>query len=111
MRAASDQFAVTVFASAEPLTTGPNNFAVLVQDVTSGQPTPDGDIEVSSRPIDRTGDKIYAARGVATNRLLEAATLNFASLGRWNVKSLVRKGGREFVLDSTVEVKSRVSER
>lgn len=97
--------------SSEPLATGPNDLAVLVQDATSGQPIVDGDVEVSARPARGAGKDIYAVQQPATNRLLEAATLNFGGAGLWNVKARVRKAGHEFVLDSTLEVKSRVSER
>lgn len=111
MHAASDQLAVTVFASAEPLTTGPNDFAVLVQDAASSQPVLDGNIEMSARAISRIDGEIDGARDAATNKFLEAATLNFPSPGLWDVKAVVRRGGGEFVLDSTVAVKLSVSER
>lgn len=84
---------------------------VLVQDATWGLPIPGGDVEISDRPIRGGGDEIYAAKNIATNRLLEAATLNFQISGLWNVRTRVQKGYRQFVLDSTVEVKSEVSGR
>ena len=89
MHAASDQLAVTVFASAEPFRTGPNDVATLVQNPTSGEAILDADIEVSAQPIDGTGAEIYAARNIAINRLLKAAELNFPSSGLWNVKARV----------------------
>lgn len=111
MHGASTELAVTVFARAEPLLTGPNDFAVLVQDSTSGQAILDRDVQISAWPLSGAGAEIYADKNVATNRLLEAARLRIPSPGLWDVKARVSKDGRQFVLDSTVEVKSRVSER
>lgn len=59
----------------------------LRQNPTSGERILGGDVEVSARPINGTGAEIYAAKGIATNRLFEAAELNFPSSGLWNVKA------------------------
>lgn len=99
------ELAVTIFAAPQPLSEGPNDVAILVQDTASGQPITGASIEISATCDAEFSCITQAAPQPATNRLLTAATLNFPKSGSWDIRTLVRSGGQEFVLHSTVEVK------
>ncbi len=102
---------VTVFAAPQPLSTGPNDLAVLIQDASSGQPMSDASVEISATCDGEFSCETQASPQTAANKLLEAATLNFSKPGSWDIRTLVRRGTDEFVLHSSVEVKSSVSQR
>ncbi|HKQ87684.1 MAG TPA: cytochrome c oxidase assembly protein [Candidatus Acidoferrales bacterium] len=111
MHAAGGQLIVTVFAPPQPLSTGSNDLAVLIQDMFSREPISDASVELSATCNGEFTCETQASPRPAANRLLKAATLNFSKPGSWDVTTLVRSGDREFVLHSTVEVKSIVSQR
>ena len=111
MHAMAGQLVVTIFAAPQPLSIGPNDFAVLIQDASSGRPIGNAPIEISATCDGGFGYEARTSRRPAANKLLEAATLDFPKPGSWDIRTLVRRGTDEFVLHSTVEVKSLVSKR
>jgi hypothetical protein len=80
-------FTLTLFAAPQPLHTGAADLSVMVQDRGSGEVllNPTIDITVGSQTV-------RLARGQASNRLLQAATVNFAKPGKWRLTILVRRG-------------------
>lgn len=109
--AVSGSLLVTIFAAPQPLPTGANDLAVLLQDAASGRPITDASIEVSATCDGQFACETQAVPQPASNKLLQAATLTFPTPSSWDVRTLVRTGNREFVLHSSVEVKSIVSQR
>jgi hypothetical protein len=87
-------FTVTLFAAPQPLQTGPADLSVMVQDRMSGEVLLDPVIDLSLVP--ETGDasqtSVRLARGQASNRLLQAATVEFSRPGRWRLTLRVRRG-------------------
>lgn len=110
MHTIAGPLAVTIFAAPQPLATGPNEFAALVQDAQSSQPITNASVEISATCEGEFDCETQASPQPATNKLLEAANLNFSKPGPWDVRTLVRSGDQEFVLHSTVEVKLMVSQ-
>lgn len=111
IHAIAGHLVVTTFAAPQPLSTGPNELAVLVQDAQSGQPTAGVSVEISATCDSEFRCMTLGSPQPAANRLLEAAMLNFSKPGSWDIKTLVRSGNQEFVLHSRVEVKLMVSQR
>ncbi|HKV47536.1 MAG TPA: cytochrome c oxidase assembly protein [Candidatus Acidoferrales bacterium] len=104
------QLAITIFAAPQPLSEGPNDLAVLVQNAASGQPITGASIEISATCEGQFSCLTRASPQPATNKLLAAATLSFSRPGSWDIRTRVRSGGQEFVLHSAVEVKLLVSQ-
>jgi hypothetical protein len=88
------RFQVTLFTAPEPLTPGPADFSVMVQDGTSNQVLPDVAIELTLTGPEGRIIAAHARAGLATNRLLQAADVVVPSLGTWHVVVQVKQGGR-----------------
>jgi hypothetical protein len=87
-------FTVTLFAASQPLQVGPADLSVMVQDRMSGEVLLDPVIDLSVVP-EATGasqENVRLARGQASNRLLQAATVHFAKAGKWRLALFVRRG-------------------
>lgn len=81
-------FTVSLFAAPQPLRTGAADLSVMVQDRTSGEVLldPTIDITAGSQPA------VRLARGEASNRLLQAATVRFPKPGKWRLMVRVQRG-------------------
>ena len=86
-------FTVTLFAAPRPLQVGAADFSVMVQDRASGDVLLDPMIDLTIVP--ETGNAmqqtVRLAKGQASNRLLQAATVHFSSAGKWRVMLLVQR--------------------
>jgi hypothetical protein len=87
-------FTITLFAAPQPLHVGAADFSVMVQDRTSGDVLLDPIIDLTASPqaANPTEQSIRLAKGQASNRLLQAATVHFSSAGKWRVMLLVQRG-------------------
>jgi hypothetical protein len=81
-------FTITLFAAPQPLHVGEADMSVLVQDRSSGEVLLDPVIDLSVG----TQTPVRLTRGQASNRLLQAAAVNFASPGKWRLTLVVRRG-------------------
>jgi hypothetical protein len=87
-------FTLTLFAAPQPLRTGAADLSVMVQDRSSGEVLLDPIIDLTITPEagDATPQTARLAPGQATNRLLQAATVNFAKPGKWRLTLSVHRG-------------------
>jgi hypothetical protein len=87
-------FTVTLFTTPEPLTAGPADLSVMVQDTASGEIISDGDIQL--RLVGPAGQVLQTAAksGMAANKLLEAADVNLSGPGTWHLQVSVQQGSR-----------------
>jgi hypothetical protein len=81
-------FTVTLFAAPQPLRTGAADLSVMVQDRSSGEVLLDPIVNITVGPQ----QAVRLTRGIASNRLLQAATVDFAKPGTWRLTVLVRRG-------------------
>lgn len=90
----SDGLLITVFAAPNPLAAGPIDFSFLVQNATELQLVDAVEIAVTCRLRDKESESISivapATRDQATNKLLQAATVNLPTAGKWLVGVAVR---------------------
>ena len=87
-------FTVTLFAAPQPLQVGAADLSVMVQDRASGDVLLDPIIDLTIVP--ETGNAmqqtVRLAKGQASNRLLQAATVHFSSAGKWRLMLLIQRG-------------------
>jgi hypothetical protein len=93
-------FTVTLFAAPQPLHTGAADLSVMVQDRGSGEVLLDPTIDITVG-----SETVRLARGQASNRLLQAATVNFSKPGKWPLTMLVHRGNdlAQLTTECTVE--------
>ena len=85
-------FTVTVFTAPEPLTAGPADVSVLVQDRVSGEALFDARVEIELHPPGAVRGRITAAVPGA-NRLFQAAVVELATPGDWGLGVAVSRAG------------------
>jgi hypothetical protein len=92
MRVQDAGLVLTAFTSPVPLRVGMADVSVLVQRAVDQSPVMDG--EVTLRLSGPQGAEItfHATHAQATNKLLYAANVNFASAGDWTLKVNYRNG-------------------
>ena len=90
-------FTITLFAAPQPLRTGDADLSVMVQDRGSGEVLLDPVIDLTFAPERPSPSQqtVRLAKGLASNRLLQACTVHFASAGKWRLTLLVRRGNDE----------------
>jgi hypothetical protein len=88
---AAGPFTITLFAAPQPLRVGTADFSVMVQDRTSEEVLLDPAIDLTVAE-GASRETVKLARGQASNRLLQAATVHFSKAGKWRVKLMVRRG-------------------
>jgi hypothetical protein len=81
-------FTITLFAAPQPLHAGEADMSVLVQDRSSGEVLLDPVIDLSVG----SQTPVRLTKGQASDRLLQAAAVHFASPGKWRLTLLVRRG-------------------
>ncbi|HTZ60082.1 MAG TPA: hypothetical protein VMB49_18360 [Acidobacteriaceae bacterium] len=100
-------FSVTLFAASQPLRVGAADLSVMVQDKTTGQVLLDPviDLTISPQSANARAQTVRLARGLASNRLLQAATVDFPHSGRWRLTVLVARGSEtaHVSMECTVE--------
>jgi hypothetical protein len=85
-------FRVTVFTAPEPLTAGPADISVLVQDRASGETLLDARVAIALRAPGASQPRIIAAaRG--SNRLFQSAAVELAAPGAWDLTVTVGRSG------------------
>jgi hypothetical protein len=87
-------FTVTVFTAPEPLTSGPADISVLVQDRGDGRVLLDAAVVLELRAPGGSAPRRIPAR-VGTNRLLKVCLVRLESEGAWDAAVVVRRAGSE----------------
>jgi hypothetical protein len=87
-------FTITLFAAPQPLHVGSADISVMVQDRTGGDVLLDSVVDLTLAPQagDATPTTIRLTRGQVSNRLLQAATVDFSQPGRWHLSLQVQRG-------------------
>ena len=100
-------FTITVFATPQPLQTGDADLSVMVQDRTGGEILLDPVIDLTVAPQSASAGQqtVRLTKGQASNRLLQASTVQFPSAGKWRLTLAVRRGNdtAQLVTECTVE--------
>jgi hypothetical protein len=87
-------FTVTVFTAPEPLTSGPADISVLVQDQGDGRVLLDATVVLELRAPGDSAPRRIPAR-VGTNRLLKVCLVRLEPEGAWDVAVVVRRAESE----------------
>jgi YtkA-like len=84
-------YRVTVFTAPTPLRAGPVDISMLVQDPDTGKPVPDARVVVRLTPGEQEAGSIEqeATQAAATNKLLQATTLDLPTPGLWHVTVVI----------------------
>jgi hypothetical protein len=100
----SGPFLITLFTTPEPLTPGPVDFSVMVQDAKTGDIL--SDAQITLQLISSHGRVIHATanHGIATNRLLQAAEFDIPSSGTWKIHLDIHQGTQTASLDADIPV-------
>ena len=90
----SGPFTITLFAAPQPLQVGVADLSVMVQDRSSGDVLLDPaiDLTVAAESANASPQTVRLTRGQASNRLLQAATVQFLRPGKWRLTLLVSRG-------------------
>jgi hypothetical protein len=102
----SGPFTITLFAAPQPLQVGVADLSVMVQDRSSGDVLldPAVDLTIAPEAVDASPQTLRLARGQASNRLLQAATVQFPRSGKWRLTLLVSRGGEAVRLSTECTV-------
>ena len=106
---AAGPFLVTLFTTPEPLTPGPSDFSVMIQDAKTGDILSDAAVSLQLTSNQGATINAVASHGIATNRLLQAAQFDIPSSGNWHVHLDVTQGTQtsSLVEDISVQPGSR----
>jgi putative membrane protein len=103
MQAISGPYHITVFTEPDPLSAGPCDVSVLVQDRRTGEPVLDAPVSLGVRGAKFAGDAIPvipATPETSSLKLLESGTVNLPHEGAWSLVVFVNRG----MNDGMVEV-------
>lgn len=98
-------FTVTVFTAPEPLTAGPADVSVLVQDRASGEVLLDARVEVRLTAPGARESRTFVA-GPGTNRLLKSAAVFLPNAGLWAFEVVVRRAADAAAVSGTMPVEA-----
>jgi len=102
----SGPFLITLFSTPEPLTPGPIDLSVMVQDVKSGEVLSDAHVGIDLQQQNGDGSTIHAeaTHSRAVNKLLQAADIEIPASGSWRMCITVQQGSHSTVLDAVIPV-------
>jgi hypothetical protein len=105
LRQEAGDLVITVFASPSPLSVGPVDISLLIQDRNGLEPVLGVDVSLLLRNDD-SGIELQArpTREQARNRLLYAAPVTFSEPGKWQMAVTVRRNGEETNAVGTLDV-------
>jgi len=110
MQETSGPFRISVFTEPDPLSSGPCDVSVLVQDRDTGEPILDAPVSLAIAQTKSANDLpalIPATSEASSLKLLEAGTVNLPRQGSWNLRVTVRRGSSESVVQSTLNASSQ----
>jgi hypothetical protein len=96
LRKEAGDLVITVFASPSPLSVGPVDISLLLQNRDGLEPVLDAKVSLVLRAND-SGIEFRASptREQARNKLLYAAPITFSKPGKWQIAVTVRRNGKE----------------
>ena len=100
----SGPFLVTLFTTPEPLTPGPSDFSVMIQDAKTGDILSDAAVTLQLTSAQGVTINAVATHGIATNRLLQAAQFNIPSSGNWHLHLDIQQGTKTSSVDADMPV-------
>jgi hypothetical protein len=100
----SGPFLVTLFTTPEPLTPGPSDFSVMIQDAKTGDILSDAAVTLHLTSAHGAIINAVATHGIATNRLLQAAQFNLPSSGNWHLHLDIQQGAKTSSVDADIPV-------
>lgn len=113
LRREAGDFAITVFSSPVPLSVGPADISLLIQNRNGFEPVLDADIRLLLRnEMSNAEFEARPTRTQAQNKLLYAAPVSFPKAGRWQIEVVVDRNGTQTRVTGTLEVtpaRSRVT--
>jgi putative membrane protein len=106
LRQQAGPFALTVFAPAGDLETGPSNFNLLVQDRKTQEVLQDASVNILATPATTSRDakEVRGLPDESENKLLQASVLNLPSEGDWTLAIAVRRGAEQASFSLPVRV-------
>ena len=94
LRKEAGTFVITVFTSPAPLSSGPVDVSLLLQNRNGLEPVLDADVSLLLRaPGSNQGFRVRPTRGQAQNKLLYAAPVTFAEAGKWQLAIAISRNG------------------
>src|SRR5229473_3729480 len=106
LRQEAGDLVITVFASPSPLSVGPIDISLLLQNRNGLEPVLDADVSLLLHKGDAQGIELQArpTREQARNKLLYAAPVTFSEPGKWQIAVAVRRNGKETSAVGVLEV-------
>jgi hypothetical protein len=98
-------FVITVFTAPAPLSAGPVDISLLLQNRNGLEPVLDANVSLLLR-ANTSGSEIRArpTREQAQNKLLYAAPVTFAESGKWELDIAILKNGERTGATGTIDV-------
>ena len=106
----SGPFRITVLTDPDPLSAGPCDVSVLVQDRDTGAPVLDAPVSLSVAPPNTSGNTpalIPATVKASSLKLLESGTVMLPRSGAWKLRVSVGRGDRQAEVHGTLNATSR----
>ena len=97
-------FVVTVFTAPSPVSVGPVDVSVMVQEATDARPVLDARVSLVFRGEDGSGLAAEATREQAQNQFLYAAPVDLPSPGRWDLQVTVERGPDSVTVATAIPV-------
>ena len=108
VRQEAGPFVISVFTAPEPLSAGPADVSVLVQDRASGEVRLGAQVELRLRGPDSAAVQALAA-SPGVNRLLKAAVVDLSAPGDWSLEVTAREGGLPSQVSCVLPVAARAT--
>jgi hypothetical protein len=107
LRREAGDLAITVFTSPVPLSVGPADISLLIQNRNGLDPVLDADVRlVLHNEPSSIEFQAHPTRALAKNKLLYAAPVIFAKPGKWQITVVVMHHGNQTSVNGTFEVRS-----
>jgi hypothetical protein len=105
LRTEAGAFVITVFTSPAPLSAGPVDISLLIQNREGLEPVLDADVSLALRAQpSHTEIRAQASRQKAQNKLLYAAPVTLAESGKWQIAVTILRHGERTAATGTIDV-------
>ncbi|MCU1238945.1 MAG: hypothetical protein JWP63_6912 [Candidatus Solibacter sp.] len=105
LRTEAGAFVITVFTSPAPLSAGPVDISLLVQNRDGLEPVLDADVLLALRAQpSRSEIRAQASRQKSQNKLLYAAPVTLVESGKWQIAVTILRNGERTAAAGTIDV-------
>jgi len=104
LRKEAGPFVITVFTSPAPLSAGPVDISLLLQNRNGLEPVLDAGVSLILHGPSGAGISARPTREQAQNKLLYAAPVTFAEPGQWRLDITILKDGQRTSATGTIDV-------